>query len=196
MTEYSSRKIADRWNSRFLKDDRFKEAPVRRLVSDYSFLLPETGLALEIAGGIGKTTNFLQNHGLQVIELDISFQALLKARDINKNAFHVVADVLNIPLSDRQFNVICSFYFLERRIFPLIKKQLLPGGILFFETMLLEMQSIRPEIPDDHLLTPGELKAEFDNWEIIHYYEGWLDSDHGHKKAVGQIIARKPAAPL
>lgn len=193
MTEYSSRKIADRWNSRFLDDNRFREAPVRKLVSEYSYLLPESGQALEIAGGMGKTTDFLQQRGLQVIELDISFQALSRARDLNSDAYHVAADVLYLPLSDHQFDVICNFYFLERSLFLDIKKRLSPGGILFFETMLLEMQSIRPDIPDDHLLQPGELKVEFGDWEIVHYFEGWIKSDHGHKKAVGQLVARKPS---
>ncbi len=196
MAEYSSRELANRWNHRFLDDDRFQDAPPRRLVKDYASFLPESGLALEFAGGMGKTSDFLQRCGLQVIELDISLQALSRARDLNKDACQLTADARFLPLADTHFDVICNFYFLERRLFSDIKRLLLPGGILFFETMLIEMQTIRPEIPDDHLLRPGELKAEFYDWKIIHLFEGWLDSDHGHKKAVGQLVARKPFTPV
>jgi SAM-dependent methyltransferase len=192
MSEINSSEIAEKWNKKYLNDKRFQDAPVRRLVKEYASLLPESGQVLEIAGGMGFTTNYLQNSGLQVFDLDISYHALRKARQRNNAAFHFVADARFMPLKDQQFDVICNFYFLERTVFHSIELLLKPGGILFFETMTLPMQSIRPEIPSDHLLAAGELKSVFPSWKIIHYFEGWTDSDHGHRKAIAQLVAQKP----
>lgn len=196
MIDTKSSEIADKWNKKYLHDKRFQEAPIRKLVKQYAHLLPDSGQVLEIAAGMGFTSNFLQSTGLQVFDLDISLHALRKAKQKNNSAFYFVADARFLPIKDRHFDVICNFYFLERTLFPFIKSFLKPGGILFFETMTLEMQSIRPEIPAAHLLESGELGSAFASWNIIRYFEGWIDSDHGHKKAIAQLVAQKPAGSV
>jgi tellurite methyltransferase len=192
MTDTDSREIAEKWNSKYTNDDRFHNAPVRKLIMQYSSLLPASGWALEIAGGIGKTTDYLQKKGLEVVEMDISYEALRKAQKINPVPCYVLADARNLPLGFFEFDVICNFYFLERSVFDIIKRNLKPGGLLFFETMTLDILSVRPEIPSSHLLEPGELKKTFSGWELLHYFEGWVDSDHGKRKSISQIVARKP----
>ena len=155
-------------------------------------LLPEQGKVLEIAGGVGVSADYLQRKGLQVIELDISWQALFRARRKNKEVHHIVADANFLPMINMKFDVICNFYFFERNVIPVIIDRLKPGGLLFFETLTKEMLTIRPEIPPEYLLLPGELKEAFSGFEIIHYFEGWTNSDHGKKKSIGSLVARKP----
>lgn len=192
MNENSSKQAADKWNEKFLCDSRFYDVPVRKLVKQFSGLLPPTGIALEIAGGTGATTDFLQKHGLQVFEIDIAYQALRKAVTRNNGASYILADARYLPLSLCAFNVICNFYFLERSVFTAIERLLKPGGIVFFETMTIDMLSIRPEIPPSRLLAAGELKQAFPSWKIIHSFEGWSDSEHGHTKSIAQLVAQKP----
>ncbi len=183
---------AEKWNERYRTDTRFSDAPVRSLVRLNSNLLPSSGRALEIAGGLGKTTDFLQRSGLDVVELDISLTALKHAQSVNSLPNYIVADVRHFPLVSVQFDVICNFYFLDRDIFQLIDRYLLPGGLLFFETMTIEMQTIKPDMPSEKLLQPGELRSVFNFYKFLYYFEGWTDSDHGKKKAIAQLIARKP----
>ncbi|HEX7556068.1 MAG TPA: class I SAM-dependent methyltransferase [Leptolinea sp.] len=192
MTGNDSRENVKKWNSKYTNDDRFHNAPVRKLILQYSSLLPASGWALEIAGGIGKTTDYLQNMGLNVVEMDISFEALRKAQRINPAPNYVLADARSLPLGGFEFDVICNFYFLERSVFNIIRRNLKPGGLLFFETMTLDILSVRPEIPPSHLLEQGELQRVFPDWELLHYFEGWVDSDHGKRKSISQIVARKP----
>jgi hypothetical protein len=52
--------------------------------------------------------------------------------------------------------------------------------------------TIRPEISEEYLLQPGELKSAFQELEIIHFSEGWTNSDHGKQKSIGSLVARKP----
>ena len=192
MNEYSSKQAAEKWNVKFMSDSRFQDVPVRKLVKQFSGLLPRTGKALEIAGGTGATTDFLQKLGLQVLEIDIAYQALRRAVTRNNSASYILADAQYLPLSLCEFDVICNFYFLERSVFTAIERLLKPGGLLFFETMTVDMQNIRPDIPSSHLLATDELRQVFASWYIIHYFEGWTDSEHGHTKPIAQLVAQKP----
>ena len=107
---------ANKWNNKYLTDDRFQDVPVRKLIRENAHLLPEYGLALEIAGGMGATTDFLQRAGLNVIEVDISYTALRKAVQVNSAPAYILADARKLPLKPMQFDVICNFYFLERYV--------------------------------------------------------------------------------
>lgn len=182
----------DRWNQKYLTDERFQDVPVRKLVRENSHLLPPSGLALEIAGGMGATTDFLQRRGLNVVEVDISHTALSKALHINPAPVYIQADACQMPIKPMQFDVICNFYFLERSVFDFIKSYLKPGGLLFFECMFVDMLSVRPDIHPDRLLRRNELAEVYSKWETVFFFEGWTDSDHGKRKAISQLIVRKP----
>jgi SAM-dependent methyltransferase len=184
--------VATKWNTRYLEESEKYNAPVRKLLLDYTHLLPSAGNVLEIAGGFGVSADFLQKYGLQVIELDISWQALIKAKKKNAGVFHITADANRFPFGDIKFDVICNFYFFERSLVPRLIHQLKPGGVIFFETLTTAMLSVRPEIPPEYLLLPGELKEAFRDLEIIHYFEGWTKSDHAKQKSIGSLVARKP----
>jgi SAM-dependent methyltransferase len=183
---------AKKWNNKYLTDERFQNVPVRRLVRENVNLLPKSGWALEIAGGMGATTDFLEQNGLNVIDIDISFTALCRAMRLNSNPYYILADACHLPLKPMQFDVICNFYFLERSVFDSIKKILRPGGLLFFESMFIDMLSVRPDIHPEKLLRHNELADVFCDWEVLFFFEGWTDSDHGKRKAISQLIARKP----
>ncbi len=192
MNKTDSINCASKWNERYISDKRFSDAPVRSLIVSNQTLLPKSGWALEIAGGMGVTTDFMQKAGLQVVEIDIAFNALKIAHENNSSAFHIVSDARFLPINHIQFDIICNFYYLERSIFGEIERHLKPGGLLFFESMTVEMMAIRPETPPIRFLEPGELLSAFSTFEILHYYEGWVTSDHGKQKAIAQLIARKP----
>jgi tellurite methyltransferase len=183
---------AKKWNERYLEEPGKYNAPVRNLLKEYSRLLPKQGSALEIAGGVGVSADYLQRSGLNTLELDISIQALINAKNKNPNVFHVVADANFLPINDMRFDVICDFYYFERDMILDLKQRLKPRGLIFFETLTIDMLDIRPEIPEEFLLKPGELKDSFAEFEIIHYFEGWTNSDHGKQKSIGSLVARNP----
>lgn len=192
MVNKSIQEIAEKWNIKYRSDKRFLDPPIRNVIIENSFLLPQNGWVLEIAGGNGATADYLSKLGLKVIEVDISHEALKMSRKRNNQVMQVLADAEHLPIQQFKFDVICNFYFLERSIFPFIKKNLKPGGLLFYETMTIEMLSLRPEIPEKNLLLQNELKEAFQSFEILQYFEGWVDSDHGRKKSIARMIARKP----
>lgn len=184
---------AVRWNARYRQERYSTFEEPRSFLTEHAAYLPDHGLALDVAMGLGGNARFLLKHGLRVVGMDISRVALQHAKSNLPQLMAVLTDLPNFYLAPSKFDVILNFYFLERELWPKYKRALKPGGILFFETLTQEMQKIHPEIDPHYLLKPRELCRAFDDLEILVYREGWYESDHNHPRAVASLIARVPA---
>ncbi|MCP4717237.1 MAG: class I SAM-dependent methyltransferase [Deltaproteobacteria bacterium] len=148
------------------------------------------GTALDIAMGMGHNALFLARSGCRVTGVDRSTAAVTFAHDqaaaagLPVNA--VEADMLGFPFSEDGYDVITNFYFLERSLLPLIKKNLKKNGLVFFETYTRKQARFgRPRNPD-HLLETNELLSAFLDCLIVFYHER-IEED----RAVASLIARK-----
>ena len=93
------------------------------------------------------------------------------------------------PLPPDTYGAILVFRYLHRPLIPYIKKGLKHGGLIFCETFTIEQPPFGKPRNPDFLLKPGELHGWFQDWEIIHSFEGILENP---KRAVAQIVCRKP----
>lgn len=185
---------ATRWDARYLDNSRpWLPREPRQLLVDYAHLLPESGLALDAACGVGANGHFLALRGLQVIALDISLIALRMAVQWGReHACQLDAAVYDLSapwLPFERFDVILNFHFLERECIPVFREALKPGGLIYFETFL------RPK-PDldtrDRYLEPGELRAIFQGYQILHYSENMLTGkQNGYDVGMAQLVGRK-----
>ncbi len=183
---------AIRWNERYQNNhDRDLQVP-RSFLTEHLHLLPACGLALDLAMGAGKNTEALLERGYRVIGVDISSEAVLRAKRRFPELQAVIADLTRFYLPSRTFDVVLNFYYLQRELWPEFGRILKPGGLLVFETLTHGMQEMLPEIPGSFLLKPGELREAFKDWDILVYREGWVTGDHGHEKAIASMIARRP----
>lgn len=187
---------AHRWDARYAQDkERWLEHHPRQLLVDYADLLPDTGLALDAASGVGVNSLFLARRGLHVIALDISEVALRlalrQARSEGLPLYAAVYDLYSPWLPEASFDVILNFHFLERATLPVFRIALKPGGLLFFETFM----KIGAEIDQPlYYLDPGELRTAFRDFEIIHDREVFLPATENHPpRGLAQLVARKPA---
>lgn len=185
-----------RWNRRYQDEERYNSftAPRSFLENNASYL-PVEGLALDAAMGLGGNAAFLLEHGLKVVGVDISGVAVRRTKARLPSLMAVQADLATFFLPQETFDVILNFFYLERQIWPVYEMALRPGGILFFETMTVEMQKLRPDIDPIYLLQPGELAAAFPGLETLVYEEGWTAGRSGHQRVTARLIARKPAVP-
>jgi tellurite methyltransferase len=184
---------AERWNARYRQDERYPgDIPPRRFLVEHADRLPQRGLALDAAMGLGGNADFLLERGLRVVGVDISWVAARQARARLPRLMAVVADLTQFRLPDEHFDVILNFYYLQRDIWAHYRRALRPGGILVIETLMQEMHTIRPDIDPRFLLYPGELQAAFSDWEILAYQEGWVETVTRHPKAVASLIASRP----
>ena len=77
------------------------------------------------------------------------------------------------------------FNFLERKLFPEIRKTLKPGGILFYETFNVDYLKYS-NFKKEWVLEQNELLRVFDDFRILRYRE--VDED---PKAFASLIAQK-----
>ncbi len=183
---------ATRWNQRYSTEERFTSfTQPRQFLVECAPLLPETGLALDAAMGLGGNAAFLLARGLRVIGLDVSWVAVQRAKSRLPELMAAVVDLKRLALPANYFDVILNFYYLQRDLWQQYRRALRPGGLLLIETLSQEMCSIHPEIEPAYLLAPGELLAAFQDWQILIYREGWVGMNTAHPKAVASLAARR-----
>jgi tellurite methyltransferase len=183
---------AVRWNARYLNENSGSFVTPRSFLVENSSYLPQLGLAVDAAMGLGSNAGFLIEHGLNVIGVDISEVAVHRAKKNFPQLWAVVADLTRFSMPPNTFDVILNFFYLERDLWPHYIKSLKPGGVLIFETLMLDMLQIHPDIPPAFLLGKDELRLGFSELEILVYREGWIKSETGHLRAVASLIGRKP----
>jgi tellurite methyltransferase len=182
---------AFRWNTRYQQSWYNGIQSPRRLLLEHAHLLPEQGLALDVAMGTGSSAAFLLQHGLRVIGVDIASVAVRQAKAKLPTLQAIIADLENFTLPAESFEVICNFYYLNRPLWQDYYQMLRPGGLLMIETLTREMLALMPDLEPDYLLEPGELLYAFSGWRVIYYREGWTVSERNSIKAVASLVASK-----
>lgn len=180
-----------RWNKRYKEATTFALSEPRPLLLEADHWLPQGGLALDLAMGLGQNAAFLLQKGFKVIGVDISSIALQLAKRRYPQIMAVCADLEFFSLPANTFDVIINFYYLQRSLWDSVRKWLKPNGLLIIETMTIEMKALKPEIDERYLLQPEELKQCFSDFELLLYREGWRDRNGNHPRAVASMVARK-----
>jgi SAM-dependent methyltransferase len=184
-----------RWDERYRQESDFwLERQPRQLLTDYAQLLPKVGRALDAASGVANNGLYLAQLGLEVFAFDISEYGLKLAKQrANTSGISLHAAVVDLSqpwLPEEYFAVIVNFHFLERGTFPVYRKALKPGGLIFFDTFTKRTDQ---KDPPEYYLDPGELLGWFQDFEIIHYNEENLDPSERHpERGLAQLVARKP----
>lgn len=154
-------------------------------------LLPK-GRALDIAMGGGRNSVYLAQQGFQVEGVDNSDEAISLANTLAKEKGVSIAvrliDLETEPFIQAQaYDCIICFNYLQRSLFPFIRKGVRQGGIILYETYIVDQAQFgRPKSPD-HLLNHNELLTLFSGFRVLRYREGIL----GEEKAVAGIVAQK-----
>jgi 2-polyprenyl-3-methyl-5-hydroxy-6-metoxy-1,4-benzoquinol methylase len=184
-----------RWDERF-KEKKFALGKrANAFLRTHIGLLPK-GKALDIATGEGRNAVFLAQHGFDVDGVDISGIGLKKveklAREVEVKIQTVLADLNTYPIERGRYDLIANFYFLDRSLIPKIKKGLKKGGMVIFETYLLEQRALSTAGPKNpkYFLKPNELLKLFRDFRILFYREGIFKED-ARRKAIASLIAQK-----
>ncbi len=154
------------------------------------------GRALDLACGVGRHAIFLAERGWQVTAVDASRVGIELARvaarergvevdwrviDLERGSFEIEAEA---------YDLIGVFYYLQRDLFPQIRAGVVRGGLVIAAIHMVDESPDIKQMNPDFLLEPGELRAEFHGWEILHDYEG-TPTEGGHQRRTAEIVARK-----
>ena len=154
-------------------------------------LLPK-GRVLDVAMGSGRNAIYLAQMGFEVEGVDGSQEAVRRAMNrAEKSGVHLKVEVANLeaayPINQGGYDVIICFNYLQRSLIPQIKAGLRTGGMVMYETFILEQARIGKPTNPDYLLKHNELLNMFREFRCLRYREGIID----RRKAIASILAEK-----
>ncbi|MBS1794795.1 MAG: methyltransferase domain-containing protein [Acidobacteria bacterium] len=187
-------KTGESWDARYASGDYSKAGPNRLLAAFVDELKP--GTALDLACGAGRHAVFLAAKGWRVTAVDAAPAGLALARQ-KAAAENLAIDFRRADLETGEFaiaanayDLILDIYYLQRNLFPAMKKGVKPGGAI---VAAIHFRRDADE-PGRFLLDAGELRAFFEDFEILHYRETTAAdaSQAKHRRRTAEIIARRP----
>ena len=184
------------WDERYRQGEHTNDQPHPLITRFASKLAP--GRALDLASGPGRHAIWLAERGWQVTAVEYSRTAIeilrQRCRDQGLAVNSVIADLelheFGIPPESYDLIIVCNY--LQRDLFASLKAGTRIGGTAIAVVALVDRDpNVRPMNPA-YLLSPGELQAQFQDWEIIHSFEGKSAADP-HPRAMAEIVARRRA---
>ncbi len=169
------------WNQRYRERSHSSLQPDPFLVDGYQEfiapLFPAGGIALDIAGGVGRHAIWLAQRNWKVDSLDISEVGIAQAKQnagmcAAANIQFLVEDVKKYSFPRSHYDLVLVFFYLERTIFLKLFRTLRPGGLLLYKTYTREQRKFGggPTHPM-HLLKTNELLQAFSRLQILFYRE-------------------------
>ncbi len=177
-------------------DDPHGARPADWLVRHRSLYAP--GRALDLACGRGRNAMYLAQEGFQVEAWDRDAEALEGLRS-TADALGLSApttrlvDLEQAPeIPPASFDLITVFYYLQRDLMPTIVRALKPGGILVYETFLIDNhERFNHPRRREFCLNHNELLSLFRELRVLTYREGAPVPDKGPFTAA--LVAQRPA---
>lgn len=177
--------IVNKWNAIYCQQSCEQTRAAEVLYLNHH-LLPATGVAVDLACGLGANAILLAEHGLNVQAWDISQTALYKIQQYSQQRGLDIkthkCDIETNPPGENQFDIVVVSNFLYRAGFNSIRQCIRPGGLLFYQTFIQEKVSQIGPVNPDYLLGNNELLSMCKGMKVLVYreeglqgntYQGW-----------------------
>ena len=168
-------------------------------------LLPR-GRVLDLASGSGRNALYLASQGFHVHAIDRDAEALsaLAAEARRHTLAHITTERVDLEvdplrppdLGSEAYDGVVVFFYLYRPILPLLIRALKPGGVLVYETFLID-NHLRHHHPRhrEFCLAHNELLALAEGLRVLHYDEGERRSEgDGGSIFTARLIGRRERA--
>ena len=153
--------------------------------------VPNAGMALDLAGGLGRHALWLANRNWRVIVVDVSPVAIGKlsqaANQLSLNLSLLATDAAEYDFGAARFDLIILFYHLDRSLFPKIVAALKPGGFVICKMAVSWGSETATKAGDENPLGKNELVALFPDLYVIDHHERPV-----RERGVVEFIGRKP----
>lgn len=198
MPEDDRRRWNERWRSREV------ESVPSRFLTDRVGLLPDTGRALDVAGGMGRHAFWLAERGLEVTLVDVADAAIAHVSgEARRRGLPITARRRDLPgdaLPEGPVDVVLIHHFLAPEVVETAPQLLTPGGVLLWCQPTVHNLE-RHERPSRRwLVEPGAgaaLAASLgDAMEVIECEEGWTADDRHELHLVLRRPAPQGSAPV
>lgn len=159
------------------------------------------GHALDVACGRGRNTLCLASEGFTVDAVDRDEQALadLKTSAAQQGLTSITTSVMELEdagrppgIPETRYDVVLGFFYLHRPLFPALLRALKPGGILIYETFLID-NHLRSQHPRrrEFCLEHNELLDLTRGLRVLHYDEGERRDGEGAPVFTARLLAQR-----
>ncbi len=174
--------MIDKWEQRYRGAGEL--LPPARVLMDNLHLLPEQGVALDLACGISGNGALLARRGLRVEVWDTSTEALALQNSMADSEGYPLTtrarDCEQSPPAPDSFDIITVCHFLFRPGCSDLVHALKPGGLLFYQTFTAGKLGDSGPSSANFLLQSNELLSLFSELEVRYYREDARCGDLGY----------------
>lgn len=159
----------DKWDRIYERSDPSLTPGPCDVLRDYSYLLPASGSALDLACGLGGNALFLADHGLNTTAIDISPVAINSLKNRKKPLVNTYCEAVEeFLLRGDLFDVVVVSNFLDRELCYYVQQSIAPGGLLFYQTFVVDKVHLEcgPTNPS-YLLQCNELLSLFAGMHVL-----------------------------
>ena len=157
----------------------------------------KVGRALDVASGAGRNALYLAALGYDVDAVDISEEALGRARrDATERGLELrlIACDLDQGLPDQispadRYDLIVVVRYVNTELVQQLCSLLAPGGALVCEEHLVSAEDVAGPATPAYRVAHGELLAASASLEVRFYREGLIRDPDGRRVSVAQLIA-------
>ncbi|MFN0111908.1 MAG: methyltransferase domain-containing protein [Blastocatellia bacterium] len=188
-------KTMNRWDAKWFERQSNQELngqPHPLVVQFVEKIKP--GRALDLACGVGRHALHLAELGWQVTAVDSSNVAIeILSQAVADKHLQIDSHVADLErgeflIEPDSYDLIVNCCYLQRDLFPAIKAGVKVGGcVLAVIAMVDDDPEVKPMNPA-FLLQPGELRAEVDDWELLHDFEC---KPAAGRRAIAELVARR-----
>ena len=183
----------DKWNKRYREGAYTERLHPSALLEAWVPAIPP-GRALDVACGAGRNALYLAAQGFTVDAVDISADALTRARETAQRTaleLNWVEHDLDEPLPlDASYQLILIVRYVNLPLIERLAASLVPGGFLVCEQHLLtEADVIGPTNPAFRV-GPGDLLAAAEGLKVDYLEEGLVQEQDGCMAALARLVAR------
>jgi 2-polyprenyl-3-methyl-5-hydroxy-6-metoxy-1,4-benzoquinol methylase len=150
---------------------------------------PSAGVALDLAGGLGRHALWLASRDWRVTVVDVSDVAIEKlrqaARELDVDIDLLVGDAADYKFERERFDLIVLFYHMDRSLFPRIVVALKPGGLLICKMSLRWDLSGKSTAGSGNFLYRDQLPSLVPELQVLHCRERPV-RDRGVAEYVGR----------
>jgi tellurite methyltransferase len=151
---------------------------------------PNAGMALDLAGGVGRHALWLATRNWKVTVIDLSDVAMRKlsqsALEQNVKLDLLVGDASDYKFEPARFDLILLFYHFDRSLFPKIVRALKPGGLLICKMSLRWKSDGMSTAAGTGPLEKNELPTLIPDLHILHHRERPV-----RDRGVAEFVGRK-----
>lgn len=189
-----SRADREKWDRRYREGAYQSREQPSAFLAQCADYLPATGRALDLACGAGRNAIHLAQRDLAVDAVDISAEALARAR--------AAADDLPIRWLEHDldlgfdatmsYDVIVNIRYVNLPLLATLLSSLHPGGVLLVEQHLGGYQDVVGPTNPAFRVARGDLAELATTLQVEELHEGLFEDPDGRTAALARLVARKP----